>query len=78
MTLIGVALITGVIHYAVPTHTPPSSVQGTHAETLTSTKTAKKKTCDCCADRIARARELVRKVRQRRQALETAKASDSK
>ncbi|RKU12547.1 hypothetical protein C6503_17315 [Candidatus Poribacteria bacterium] len=78
LTLIGIAFITGVIHYAVPTHTPPPSAQGTHAETLTPTETAGKKKCGCCADRIARVKEQIRKVRQRRQALENAKASDSK
>lgn len=68
ITLIGIAFITGIIHYAVPTHTPPPSVQETHAETLTSTETAEKKPCDCCAERMARVREQIRKARQRRQA----------
>jgi len=77
LTLIGGAFIAGVMHYAVPTHIPPPSVQETHAENLTPTETTEKKPCDCCADRIARVREQVRKARQRRQALENAKSSDS-
>ncbi|MCG9132721.1 hypothetical protein J5I95_13670 [Candidatus Poribacteria bacterium] len=77
LTLLGIACIIGVIHDTAPPHTAPASLRETHAETLTSTEDTEKKPCDCCADRIARVREQIRKARQRRHALETAKSKDA-
>ena len=80
-TLALIALIAGVISYATemrPTQretqqipvaslTPPE----TSAETGTTTA-VKKKACGCCADRIARLQEQIRKARERRQTAQTA------
>ncbi len=70
-----IALIAGVISYATEIRPPQVTGQEekiekarekiTHEPT---TVTGKKKACGCCAERMARARELILKARQRRQA----------
>ncbi len=48
---------------------PQSPLQQERMEGTTQTETsldAKKKSCNCCANRVTRARELMRKARERR------------
>ena len=80
-TLALIALIAGVISYATemrPTQTetqqvPVASSRTPETSTETETATAvKKKSCGCCADRIARLQQQIRKARERRQAAQTA------
>ena len=79
-----IALIAGVIGYATemrPTQEETQQVpvaSSTTPETSTETETAttvKKKACGCCADRIARLQEQIRKARERRQAAQTAETT---
>jgi len=80
-TLALIALIAGVISYATEMRPTQRETQQVHVassatpETSTETETAtavKKKVCGCCADRIARLQEQIRKARERRQAAQTA------
>ena len=76
VSLAVIVLIAGVISWA--TETPPLQKAGPEASvtskatdsTATENKaanTVKNKTCGCCADRLARYREQLRKARERRQ-----------
>ncbi len=60
------AFLAGIIHYAVPTHTPLPQEKETRAENAT--EIFKKKSCRCCAERTARLQERIRKARERQQA----------
>ena len=80
-TLAVIALIVGVISYATerhPTQTGDTTTPVEHIATpVTSTETptaVKKKACGCCAERITRLQEQIRKARERRQAKQDAQA----
>ncbi len=85
-TLALLALIAGVIGFA--TEPPPTqeaaqqvSVEQQIATPVksTSTETApavKKKACGCCAERIARLQEQIRKARERRQTAQHTSATE--
>ena len=72
-----IALIVGVISYATEKHPTQTGFSTTLVEqsatSVTSTEgqtppTVKKKSCGCCAERIARLQERIQKARERRQA----------
>lgn len=71
-----IALIAGIISYATEMRPTQKKAQQASGEPttimVTSTKAqtttaVKKKACECCAERIARLQEQIRKARQRRQ-----------
>ena len=79
--IVGTALILGINHWitAAP-RTPPTPQQTQHAPIATDTPDAttahvtnaetspvKKKDCSCCADRMERLKERIRKARERKQ-----------
>lgn len=72
MALAALALSAVVISDVTDTRSmqPPPQQGQTEVTTLAKTRTlaAKKKSCGCCAKRIARARELMQKARERRMA----------
>lgn len=79
------AFIAGVISYATesrPTQIDVSTTpveQSTTPMTATETETAptvKKKSCRCCAERIARLQEQIRKARERRQTAQHTSATE--
>lgn len=79
-----IALIAGVISYATemrPTQretqqVPVASSKTPETSTETETATAvKKKACGCCAERIARLQQQIRKARKHRQAIQTAETT---
>lgn len=79
--IVGVALILGINHWTTVSHQMPTSIQQPSIEkgnvvsdtsipkagTPTDAPTVKKKSCDCCAERMARLREQIRKARERKQ-----------
>lgn len=74
-----IALVAGVISYATEVRLTQTDFSTTPVEqttaSVTSTETGpavKKKACGCCADRIARLQEQIRKARERRQAQQAA------
>ena len=73
-TLVLIALIVGVISYATEMRPMQKAAQQVSVEasttpaTPTDTTAVKKKACGCCADRLARLQEQIRKARERRQA----------
>lgn len=80
-----IALIAGVISYATKMRPPQTDFSTTPVEQtatpVTSTEpettpAVKKKSCGCCAERIARLQEHIRKARERRQAAQHAAAPE--
>ena len=80
-----IALIVGVISYATERHPTQTGFSTTPVEqsatSVTSTKgqtspTVKKKSCGCCAERIARLQEQIRKARERRQVTQRTEATE--
>ena len=79
--IVGVVLILGINHWTTTSHQIPTSIQQPSIEkdnvvsdtsvpkagTPTNTPAVKKKSCDCCAERMARLREQIRKARERKQ-----------
>ena len=85
-TLIVIAILSVVISPANETHRTQVPVQQETVETPTATEknaykattvTGKKKACGCCAERKARARELLLKARQRKNATRQAEPTVS-
>ncbi len=76
VTLAIIALGLGVISYATQTRDTQTPQQQARVETptpaSTTQPTVKKKSCDCCAERIARLKEQIRKARERRMAAQQA------
>ena len=86
-TLAIIALIVGVISYATERHPTQTGFSTTPVEQIatpvTSTSTegqtppaVKKKSCGCCAERIARLQEQIRKAREGRQAAQQVEAKN--
>ncbi len=78
-SLATLALIAGVIGFATeirPTQkeVPQMSVEASTIPTETSA--VKKKACGCCAERLARLQEQIRKARQRSRAAQQAAATE--
>ncbi len=85
-TLAVIAFITGVISYATERHptqtgfsiTPVEQIATPVSPTSTEGQTSlvvKKKSCGCCAERLARLQEQIRKARERRHASATKETS---
>lgn len=82
-----IALIVDVISSATerhPTQTgfsttlvEQSATSVTSKEGQTPSPAVKKKSCGCCAERMARLREQIRKARERRQATQQAAAAEA-
>lgn len=81
-----IALIVGVISYATERHPTQTGFSTTPVEqsatSVTSTEgqtpaTVKKKSCGCCAERIARLQEQIRKARERRQVPQQTAATEA-
>lgn len=77
-----IALIVGIISSATEIRSTPKSEPSqvsveasTTPETPTEATAVKKKACGCCAERIARLQEQIRKARERRQATQQASAT---
>lgn len=71
VVLVAAALLAGFINYATDTPDTDKTTQKTQVKTnepaeTTDTPIVKKKSCACCADRMARLREQIRKARQRK------------
>ena len=84
-SLATLALIAGVIGFATEPLPTQKAAQQLSAEQMatpmksTSTETApavKKKTCGCCAERLARLQEQIQKTRERRRAAQQAEATE--
>ncbi|MCY3722270.1 MAG: hypothetical protein OXG97_08635 [Candidatus Poribacteria bacterium] len=82
--LVLIALIAGVISYATERHPRQTGFsttlieQSTTPVTSTETETPsaiKVKSCGCCAERMARLQERIRKVRERKQTAQHAAAT---
>ena len=72
VVLVAAALLAGFINYATDTSDTDNATQKAQVKTNASTETpntpvVKKKSCDCCAERMARLREQIRKARERKQ-----------
>ena len=78
--IIGTALILGINHWITAAQSTPPMQQTQRAPIATDTpeattaqvtkaetSVAKKKSCACCADRMARLKEQIRKARERKQ-----------
>lgn len=83
-TLAVAALLAGIISYATETHPTQTDVTTAPVEKTVAaekqasaeiTATVKKKNCGCCAERIARLQEQIRKARERRQAAQRAETN---
>lgn len=74
VTLALIALIVGVISYATEMRPIQKEAQRVSVQASTTpstpikTTTVKKKGCGCCADRLARIQEQLRKARERKRA----------
>lgn len=83
-TLAVISLIVGVISYAIERHSTQTGDTTTPVEQIASPVTSteiptavKKKSCGCCAERMARLEEQIRKARKRRQAKQQAAATEA-
>ena len=70
--LVAAALLAGFINYATDTPDTDKATQTTQVKTnapaeTTDTPAVKKKSCDCCAERMARLRERIQEARERKQ-----------
>ena len=79
--IVGSALILGINHWITAAQSTPSPTQQTQQTptatgtpdattapaTNAETATGKKKSCACCADRMERLKEQIRKARERKQ-----------
>lgn len=70
--LVAAALLVGFINYATDIPDTDKVTQKTQVKTnvpaeTTDTPVVKKKSCTCCADRMARLQEQIRKARERKQ-----------
>lgn len=81
-----IALIAGVISSATEMRPAQKDVQQPSVEPIATpvpstetatTTTVKKKACGCCADRIARVQEQIRKARERKQAAQQEGATEN-
>lgn len=69
--LAGAALLAGFINYATDTPATDKTPLKTQVKTdapaeMTDTPAVKKKSCSCCAERMARLREHIQKARERK------------
>ena len=72
VVLVAAALLAGFINYATDTSDTDKATQKAQVKTNAPTETpntsvVKKKSCACCAERMARLREQIRKARERKQ-----------
>lgn len=73
-----IGILIGVISYATDTRKMPFSKQRNpivESTTTAPSPIAKKKSCGCCADRVARIQEQIKKARERRLAKQQAKST---